>query len=74
MAFPWMFEEIRLLRPFAAAMTELAEQVTWSRLYDPERLAANPVPLAAVVYADDVFVDADLQRDTLARVGNAQAG
>ncbi len=73
MAFPWMFEEIRLLRPFAAAMTELAEQVTWSRLYDPERLAANPVPLAAVVYADDVFVDADLQRDTLARVGNAQA-
>lgn len=72
MTFPWMFEEIRALRPFAPAMAELAEQKVWSPLYDPARLAANDVPLAAAVYADDVFVDAGLQRDTLTRVGNAQ--
>jgi hypothetical protein len=30
------------------------------------------VPLAAVVYFDDMFVDAGLQLDTLSRIGNAQ--
>ena len=73
MAFPWLFEEVRALRPFAPAMAELAEQRVWSPLYDPERLAASDVPLAAAVYADDVFVDAGLQRDTLTRVGNSRA-
>ncbi|GLY29150.1 alpha/beta fold hydrolase [Kineosporia sp. NBRC 101731] len=73
MAFPWLFEEVALLRPFAPAMHALAEQQTWSPLYDPAVLAANEVPLAAAVYADDVFVDADLSRDTLSRLGNAQA-
>ena len=73
MTFPWMFREIRALRPFAPAMAELAELPVWSRLYDLERLAANEVPLAAAVYADDVFVDAGLQQATLARLGAAQA-
>lgn len=73
MTFPWMFEEIRALRPFAPAMAELAGQATWSPLYDPERLAANEVPLAAAVYTDDVFVDAGLQQETLARLGAARA-
>ncbi|MFI5937482.1 alpha/beta fold hydrolase [Actinoplanes sp. NPDC051494] len=73
MTFPWMFEEIPALRAFAPAMELLAGQEIWSPLYDPARLAANDVPLAAAVYADDVFVDAGLQRDTLARVGNTQA-
>ncbi|MCE0536567.1 alpha/beta hydrolase [Kineosporia rhizophila] len=73
MAFPWMFEEFTVLRPFAPAMAALAEQEVWSPLYDLERLATNEVPLAAAVYHDDVFVDEGLQRDTLSRLGNAQA-
>lgn len=73
MTFPWMFEEIRALRPFAAAVEELAALPDWSRVYDLERLAANEVPLAAAIYADDLFVDAGLQQDTLARVGAARA-
>ena len=68
-----MFQEIRALRPFAPAMAELAALATWSPLYDTDRLAANEVPLAAAVYADDLFVDAALQQDTLARVGAAHA-
>ncbi|GLY02783.1 MULTISPECIES: alpha/beta fold hydrolase [Actinoplanes] len=73
MAFPWMFQEVRALRPFAAAMAELAALQTWTPLYDTRRLADNDVPLAAAVYFDDVFVDEGLQRDTLARLGNSQA-
>jgi pimeloyl-ACP methyl ester carboxylesterase len=73
MTFPWMFEEIRALRPFAPAMDELAALRVWSTLYDPDRLAANEVPLAAAVYTDDLFVDAGLQQDTLSRLGAAQA-
>ncbi|MCU1535934.1 MAG: proline iminopeptidase [Humibacillus sp.] len=73
MAFPWMFEQVRLLRPFAPAAHALAARASWSRLYDPERLAANEVPLAAAVYYDDLYVDAHLQLDTLSRIGSAQA-
>ncbi|GAA2032350.1 alpha/beta fold hydrolase [Terrabacter terrae] len=73
MAFPWMFEEVRLLRGFKPAVHELAARPAWSRLYDPERLAANEVPVAAAVYYDDMYVDAHLQLDTLSRVGSAQA-
>jgi pimeloyl-ACP methyl ester carboxylesterase len=73
MAFPWMFDEVRLLRPFAPAVHELAARTEWSPLYDLDRLAANEVPVAAVVYHDDMFVDSGLQLDTLSRVGSAQA-
>lgn len=73
MAFPWMFDEVRLLRPFAAAVHEMASRPTWSRLYDPERLAANEVPVAAAVYYDDMYVDAHLQLETLARLRSSQA-
>jgi pimeloyl-ACP methyl ester carboxylesterase len=73
MAFPWMFDEVRLLRPFAPAVHELAARAEWSPLYDLDRLAANEVPVAAVVYHDDMFVDSGLQLDTLSRVGSAQA-
>ncbi|PJJ70585.1 pimeloyl-ACP methyl ester carboxylesterase [Diaminobutyricimonas aerilata] len=72
MAFPWMFDEVRLLRGFAPAVHELARRTEWSPLYDRERLAANDVPVAAAVYFDDMYVDAHLQLDTLTRVGNAQ--
>jgi hypothetical protein len=72
MAFPWMFEEVRLLRGFAAAVHALAERTEWSRLYDPDRIASNEVPLAAAVYYDDMFVDAGLQLQTLAAIGNSE--
>lgn len=73
MAFPWMFDEVRLLRGFGPAVRALAARPGASPLYDLDRLAANDVPLAAAVYFDDMYVDAGLQLDTLARVGNAQS-
>jgi len=72
MAFPWMFDEVRLLRGFRDAVHALAERTEWSPLYDAARLAGSEVPLAAVVYYDDMFVDAGLQLDSLSRIGNAQ--
>ena len=72
MAFPWMFEDVRLLRGFKDAVHGLAERTEWPRLYDLDRLASNSVPVAAAVYFDDMFVDAGLQLDTLSRVGHSQ--
>ena len=70
--FPWAFSQVRALRPFQAAAEELAARTEWASLYDEARLAANEVPLAAIQYYDDPYVDLDLALDTAARTGNAQ--
>ena len=71
--FPWMFEEIAALRPFRGAADLLASYDEWPPLYDLDRLAANDVPVAAIVYHDDMYVDAGLSLDTADRVGNVRA-
>ncbi len=72
MMFGWMFEQYRSLRPFRAASQALVAEREWPALYDLERLASNDVPVAAVQYADDPYVDLDLALGTVDRVGNAQ--
>ncbi|MDR5701559.1 alpha/beta fold hydrolase [Agromyces aerolatus] len=73
MVFPWMFEEIRALRGFRAGVDALAQGEWPIELYDRSRLAANEVPIEAVVYFDDMYVDAGLSLDTARRVGNLNA-
>ncbi|MEW9555319.1 alpha/beta fold hydrolase [Nonomuraea sp. NPDC050783] len=73
MMYRWMFAEIRALRPFAGAADLLATTCGWPALYDLERLARNEVPVAAAVYFDDMHMDAGLQLETVARVGNMRA-
>ncbi|MFC8510017.1 alpha/beta fold hydrolase [Streptomyces sp. NPDC057411] len=70
---PWMFEEVSGLRPFAEAAELLARRTDWPPLYDPARLAANEVPLAAVVYHDDMYVDAGISLGTVRAIGAARA-
>jgi hypothetical protein len=72
MMYPWMFREIAALKPFAAAADLLAGYDDWPPLYDPQRLAANEVPVCAAVYFDDMYVDADLQLRTAAAMGNTR--
>jgi len=72
MIYPWMFREIAGLRPFADAADLLADRTDWPPLYDPDRLAANRVPLAAIVYHDDMYVDAGLSLRTAREVGAAR--
>jgi pimeloyl-ACP methyl ester carboxylesterase len=68
MIYPWMFEQYPGLRPFAGAADRVAAKDDWPRLYDPERLAANEVPVAALAYLDDMYVDYDYSRETAAAV------
>lgn len=72
MMFPWMFEEIRSLRPFKAAADALAQRPTYGMLYDAAKLALNEVPVAAIIYHDDMYVDAELSLETAKHVGNLQ--
>jgi pimeloyl-ACP methyl ester carboxylesterase len=67
--YPWMFEDYALLQPLTAA-AEIVAHHPWPRLYDETRLAANEVPAAAVIYANDMYVDRELSEETAARVRN----
>jgi proline iminopeptidase len=73
MVFPWMFDEVRALRGFRAGVELLAGREWPIELYDTARLGANQVPVEAVVYFDDMYVDAGLSLDTAARVGGLHA-
>ncbi|RSO16135.1 alpha/beta hydrolase [Streptomyces sp. WAC 06725] len=68
MIYPWLFDTDPSLRPLKDAAHELAERTDWPDLYDTARLAANEVPAAAAVYADDMYVDADHSLDTARRI------
>ncbi|MFF3398816.1 alpha/beta fold hydrolase [Streptomyces sp. NPDC002659] len=72
MIYPWMFRDITGLRPFVDAADLLADRADWPPLYDPRRLAANQVPLSAIVYHDDMYVDAALSLRTAREVGGTR--
>jgi pimeloyl-ACP methyl ester carboxylesterase len=72
MIYPWLFEEDPALIPLAAAADRLATKSDWKPLYDPERLAANEVPVAAAIYFGDMYVDRDMSLATAAAIGNVR--
>ena len=59
MIYPWMVEHDPVLAPLREAANRLAERGTWPPLYDPVRLGANTVPVAAAIYFNDMYVDRD---------------
>jgi pimeloyl-ACP methyl ester carboxylesterase len=64
MIYPWMFDEDATLQPLKEAADILAQHAGWPPLYDPERLRANTVPCAAVIYADDMYVERTFSEET----------
>ena len=66
--FPWMFEDYGSLVPLREAAGILAER-EWPRLYDEAVLEANEVPAAAMVYAQDMYVERTFSEETAARIG-----
>jgi len=68
MIYPWQFAQHSELVPLAGAADQLAHRADWPPLYNPDRLAANTVPVAAAVYHDDMYVDRGLSLDTASRV------
>jgi len=65
--FPWMYEDYGGLVPHRAAADRLAEH-SWPRLYDPERLRRNEVPVAATIYVNDLYVERAFAEQTAATV------
>jgi pimeloyl-ACP methyl ester carboxylesterase len=65
--YPWMFQEYGALAPLREAADILAAH-EWPRLYDADRLAANEVPVAAAIYAEDMYVERALSEETAAHV------
>jgi pimeloyl-ACP methyl ester carboxylesterase len=64
MIYPWMIDADPVLRPLREAAGILAERDDWPPLYDPTRLAANDVPVAAAVYYNDMYVDREFSMQT----------
>jgi pimeloyl-ACP methyl ester carboxylesterase len=73
MIYPWMIDADPVLRPLREAADILAERDDWPPLYDPTRLAANEVPVAAAVYYNDMYVDRELSMQTAQAIRGLQA-
>ncbi|MFC4454003.1 alpha/beta fold hydrolase [Deinococcus sonorensis] len=69
MVYPWMFEESSALRPLREAAHLLAQE-RWPRLYDIHQLRQNRVPVAAIAYTDDMYVERAFSEETAAEIRN----
>jgi pimeloyl-ACP methyl ester carboxylesterase len=69
--YPWMFEDYGGLAPLREAAQLLAER-DWPRLYDPDVLAHNEVPVAAAIYANDMYVERAFSEETAAQIRGAR--
>ncbi|MFC4466445.1 alpha/beta fold hydrolase [Streptomyces xiangluensis] len=70
---PWTFDCDPALRPLRETAKDLAENRGWLPLYDPDRLAANEVPVAAAVYHDDMYVDTEHSLETARSIRGLRA-
>jgi pimeloyl-ACP methyl ester carboxylesterase len=70
MVLPELVRGNRALAPLAGAADLLAAYDDWPALYDLDVLAANEVPVAAVIYHEDMYVEHAFSVETAARVGN----
>jgi pimeloyl-ACP methyl ester carboxylesterase len=73
MIYPWMIDADPVLRPLRPAAELLAERDDWPPLYDPSRLAANEVPVAAAVYYNDMYVDREFSMRTAGAIRGLNA-
>jgi hypothetical protein len=69
--YPWMFEDYGALAPLREA-AELLAAHEWPRLYDPDQLRANEVPVAAAIYANDPYVEREFSEETAALIRGAR--
>jgi pimeloyl-ACP methyl ester carboxylesterase len=65
--YPWMFDEYAELEPLRQAAQLLAER-EWPHLYDADTLRRNTVPTAAVIYAEDMYVERSFAEETAAQI------
>jgi hypothetical protein len=65
--YSWMFEDYGGLAPLREADEILAER-EWPRLYDRDALRGNPVPTAAAIYAEDMYVERRFSEETASEI------
>ncbi|KAF9364895.1 hypothetical protein BGX34_012136 [Mortierella sp. NVP85] len=54
--YDWMLDDYSYLEPLKECADILAKHTQWPKLYNPEVLAQNKVPVAAAVFYDDMYV------------------
>jgi pimeloyl-ACP methyl ester carboxylesterase len=69
--YSWMFDDYRALAPLREAAQLLSDR-EWPRLYDAQVLERNEVPVAAAIYADDMYVERAFSEETAARIRGAR--
>ncbi|MDQ6817039.1 MAG: alpha/beta hydrolase [Actinomycetota bacterium] len=65
--YPWMFEDYGALAPLRDAAELLAHR-EWGLLYDRGTLESNEVPAAAIIYAEDMYVESRLSEATARQI------
>ena len=73
MIYPWMFDDYPRLRSLRDVAELLANEARWPALYDAARLARNPVPCVAAIYAEDMYVPRALSEQTAAAIAGCKA-
>jgi len=73
MIYPWTVAQDPALAPLREAADLLAQKGDWPALYDPARLAACEVPVAAAVYYGDMYVPLALSAPTAAAIRGLRA-
>lgn len=72
MVFDWYAALDPSLMPMRETAEIIANKTGWSSLYDLDQLRQNTVPVAAAVYSDDVYVDAELSVQTANEIPGLQ--
>jgi len=65
-----MFDDYAYLRPLKEVAQILATYSDWPTLYDEAALEKNQVPVHAIGYFDDIYVDFNLAEQTTRKIGN----
>jgi pimeloyl-ACP methyl ester carboxylesterase len=72
MIYPWMFDLDPSLQPLKEVAEILAAHEAWPALYDVPRLRANTVPVAAVIYYDDMYVERAFSEEAAAAIAGCR--
>jgi len=64
MVYSWMFDDYFDLQPLKAAAQILAQKQDWPKLYDIDKLNSNTIPVAAIAYYEDMYVELALSQKT----------
>ncbi|KAL1899190.1 hypothetical protein Sste5346_003112 [Sporothrix stenoceras] len=63
------YDQFQALQPLKKAAEILAKKDNWPPLFDVKQLKNNKVPTSSLSYERDMFIDANMSRETLTKMG-----